>query len=118
VTLVLGSAFHTAFARGSSLGLHPTVTLAVMLALELAAVWLLAVWSRRAGWRPVHALAAAAGAVLTYGWLGISRFVEGRTALGVPTTAFDVAGQVALLLAVTAMTAIAGRRLSRAFPVE
>ena len=51
-------------------------------------------WSRRAGWGPVHALAASTGAILTYGWISLRRLVvAGGTSLGVPTTPIDVVGQ-------------------------
>jgi hypothetical protein len=65
---------------------------------------------------PSPALAAAAGAVLTYGWISISRMVRGSTALGAPTTAADIAGQVALLLAILLLV-LAGSRRTRGLPV-
>jgi hypothetical protein len=63
------------------------------------------------GWGPRHALAAATGAILTYGWISIARMLNGATALGVPTTAFDVVGQVVVVGAVLGLVGIAARRL-------
>ena len=45
---------------------HDWAAVAADLALELAAAGLLLAWSRRANWSPVHLLAAAGGALLTY----------------------------------------------------
>jgi hypothetical protein len=87
-----------------------------MLALELIAIALITVWSRRPGWGPRHVLAAATGAILTYGWLSITRMISGATALGVPTTTVDVVGQVVLLLSILALIGFADRRLARVKP--
>jgi hypothetical protein len=110
VSLLLCSSFYLLYERGPQWGLHPTVTLAGMLALELMAIALITIWSKRPGWGPRHVLAAATGAILTYGWLGITRMISGSTALGVPTTAVDVAGQIFLLLGILALISMAGRR--------
>ena len=109
--LVLSSGFYLLYGNGAALGLHPAAMLAAMLALEGAGIALLALWSRRSGWGPLHVLGAAAGAIVTYGWLGIGRIVSGSTNLGVPTTGFDVFGQVILLLLVLVMIGTAARRL-------
>ena len=59
-------------------------------------------------------LAAATGAVLTYGWISIRRLVvAGGTSLGVPTTPVDVVGQVALLLAMLAVGYAGWRRIGK-----
>jgi hypothetical protein len=112
-TLLLSSAFYVLRLRGQLYGLHPAVTVLGMLALELVAIACLTAWSRRAGWGPLHALAAATGAILTYGWLSIARMIAGRTALGAPTTAIDVAGQIVLLLAILAVARTGVHRLHR-----
>ena len=109
-SLVLCSSFYVVYERGPQKGLHPAVTLAGMLALELTAIAFIAVWSKRPGWGPRHVLATATGAILTYGWLSITRMISGTTALGVPTTAVDVVGQIFLLLGILALIGIAGRR--------
>jgi len=112
-TLLLSSAFYVLRLRGQLYGLHPAVTLLVMLALELVAIACLTAWSRRVGWGPLHALAAATGAILTYGWLSIARMIAGRTVLGAPTNAIDVAGQIVLLLAILAVARAGVHRLHR-----
>jgi hypothetical protein len=109
-SLVFCSSFYLLYERGPQKGLHPAVTLAGMLALELIAIAFISVWSKRPGWGPRHILAAATGAILTYGWLSITRMISGTTALGVPTTSVDVVGQVLLLLGILAVIGIAGRR--------
>jgi hypothetical protein len=64
---------------------------------------------------PQHPLAAASGAILTYGWVGLTRMIgSGTTALGAPTTAVDNIGQALLLASIVALIAIGARRLPRA----
>ena len=110
--LVLSSGFYLLYGNGGASGLQPVVMLAAMLALEGTAIVLLTLWSRRSGWAPVHVLGAATGAIVTYGWLGTSRIASGSTNLGVPTTGFDVIGQVILLLLVLVLIGTAARRLA------
>lgn len=112
--LVLCSAFQLWFAYAPRHGVNAGLGLAGLLGLEAAAVVLFAAWSRRAGWGPAHALAAATGAILTYGWTSLRRLiVAGGTALGVPTTPIDVVGQVGLLLVMLGFAYVAWRRLER-----
>ena len=107
------SSFYLLYQRGPLKGLHPLVTLAGMLGLELIAIAFITAWSKRRGWGPRHVLAGATGAILTYGWLSITRMISGATALGVPTTTVDVVGQIFLLLGILALIGITDRRLSR-----
>ena len=51
-SLLLCSSFYVLYERGPQKGLHPAVTLAGMLALELTAIAFIAVWSKRPGWGP------------------------------------------------------------------
>ena len=112
-SLILSSAFQRWFGYAPKHEIHAGVGLAVLLGLEIVAVVLFVIWSRRSGWGPVHVLAAATGAVLTYGWISIRRLVvAGGTSLGVPTTPIDVVGQVALLLAMLAVSYVGWKRLS------
>ncbi len=114
VALVLSSAFQRWFAYAPRHGLNAGLGLAGLLALEVAAVVLFAVWSRRPGWGPAHVLAAATGAILTYGWISLRRLVvAGGTSLGVPTTPIDVVGQAVLLLVMLGASYLAWRRLRR-----
>jgi hypothetical protein len=108
---VLSSAFYLLFGRGREHLWNTRATLAGMVTLQIVAIALFAMWSRRPAWTPVHVVAAAVGAVLTYGWLGIRTMARGSTNIGTPTTAFDVVGQIVLLAAVTAVAAIAVRRV-------
>ena len=113
LSLVLCSGFHLLYYRGLSSGWHPAVTLAGMVCLELVVIGAFCVWARRRGWTPAHVIAAAAGAVLTYGWVSIRRMLAGATALGAPTTSLDVAGQVVLLLGILALAVVGARRAGR-----
>ena len=112
--LVLSSLFQIWFGYAPRHSVNAALALAGMLALEAVAVVLFALWSSRAGWGPAHALAAAAGAILTYGWVSLRRFlVSGGTSLGVPTTPIDVMGQTGLLLLMLALCYLSSRRLRR-----
>jgi len=109
--LVLSSAFQVWFSYAPDHGLNAGLALVGMLALEIVAVVLFALWSRRPGWGPVQALAAASGAILTYGWISLRRLVvAGGTALGVPTTPIDVVGQAVLLLVMLGLSFWAWQR--------
>ncbi len=110
--LLLSSAFQLWFGYGPRHGIDAGVSLAGLLDLDAAAVTLFAGWASRAGWGPVHMLAAATGALLTYGWLSLRRLIVlGGTALGVPTTPVDVAGQAALLLLMVGLSYLGWRQL-------
>jgi hypothetical protein len=112
VVLVLASLFHWWFSYAPTNHVPAGLGLAGLLGLELLAVVLFVMWSRRSGWRPVHVLAAGTGAVLTYGWLGIARLVViGGTALGVAATPIDVVGQVLLLVVMLGVCWVGWRRL-------
>jgi hypothetical protein len=112
VSLVLSSAFQRWFNYAPTHAVRAVLALAGLLGLEVAAVVVFAVWSRRAGWGPLHALAASLGAIVTYGWISLRRLVvAGGTSLGVPTTPIDVVGQAVLLLVMLALGAVAWRRL-------
>ena len=111
VCLVLSSAFYLLFGRGREHGWNARTTLGGMVVLQVIAAGLLARWSRRAGWTPVHVVAAATGAVLTYGWLSIRLMARGSTAIGTPTTTVDVVGQVALVAITFTIAVLAGRRV-------
>jgi hypothetical protein len=109
----LSSAFHLMDGLARSRHLPAILSLAGVLALEAIAVATLAAWARRRGWTARDPLAAAAGAILTYGWVGLSRMiVGGHTALGVPTNVVDISGQVLLLAIVLALALAGARRLS------
>jgi len=113
VALVLSSAFQRWFAYAPGHSVRPGLALAGLLGLELAAVALFAVWSRRVGWGATHALAASLGAIVTYGWISLRRLVvAGGTSLGVPTTTVDVVGQATLLVVMLALGVLAWRKLS------
>ena len=67
---------------------------------------LLLSWSRRRQWLSSHYLAIAAGTVLTYAWVGLSRFLSGTTNLGMATTRIDKIGQVVEVLVILALIAV------------
>ena len=113
-SFVLCSAFHLLDDHGHGHGLPAGLTLTGMLALEATAVALFSIWARREGWTPQHPLAAASGAILTYGWVGLTRMIgNGATALGVPTTTTDNIGQALLLAMMIGLIGIGARRLDR-----
>lgn len=112
--LVLSSAFQLWFVYVPRQTVTAFFALAGLLGLDVAAVVLFALWSRRARWGPVQALAAASGAIVTYGWISLRRLVvAGGTSLGVPTTPIDVVGQAAMLLVMLGLSYVAWRRLRR-----
>ncbi len=114
VSLVLSSAFQRWFVYAPAHAVATGLGLAGLLGLDVAAVVLFAVWSRRGGWGPVQALAALTGAIITYGWISLRRLVvAGGTSLGVPTTPIDVLGQALLLLAMLGLSYLAWRWLRR-----
>jgi hypothetical protein len=113
-SFLLCSAFHLLYDRGQAHGLPAGLTLAGMLTVEAIAFVSFWVWSRHEGWSAHHPLAAASGAILTYGWMGLARMIGGGvTGVGMPATVADTVGQVLLLAAIVGVIAIAARRLQR-----
>jgi len=113
-SFLLCSAFHLLYDHGHGHELPAALTLAGMLALEAIAIALLAIWSRREGWYADYPLAAASGAILTYGWVGLVRMIgDGTTALGTPTTVADNVGQALLLASIVTVIVVGARRLQR-----
>ena len=113
-SFLLCSAFHLLYDHGHGHGLPAGVTLAGMLALEAIAIVSFSIWSRREGWTSRHPLAAASGAILTYGWVGLTRMIgDSVTGLGMPATTADFIGQVLLLAAIVALI-VRGSRLQAA----
>jgi hypothetical protein len=111
LSMMAGRAFHFVHRHGLPTREHPVPTLAAMIGLEVVGAAALLIWSRRDSWSAHHTLAAAVGAILVYGWISVERFAAGHTALGVPTTAVDVACQAALLAAILGLAAVGWRRL-------
>jgi len=112
VALGMTSAFQRWFVYTPAHAVRAAIALAGLLGLDVAAIVLFAVWGRRPGWGPVHTLAAALGAIVTYGWISLRRFaVAGGTSLGVPTAPIDVVGQTGLLLVMLGLGYLAWRHL-------
>jgi hypothetical protein len=65
-SFLLSSLFMVATLLGGQI--PAAVVVVIYVVLEVAAVWLVWRWSRRAGWGPLHVLALAGGALLTYAW--------------------------------------------------
>jgi hypothetical protein len=107
--LALASAFVLVMFGARTLGMPAAITVLAMLACELIAGALIVTWSRVEAWGPSHYLAIAAGAVLTYGWIGLNVLLRGSTNLGVAVGAADVAGQVVEILFVLALITWAAR---------
>jgi hypothetical protein len=113
-SFLLCSAFHLLYDHGHGHGLPAAITLAGMLTLEAIAIVSFTIWSRREEWLPQYSLAAATGAILTYGWVGLERIMgRGVTGLGVPTTGADTVGQAVLLASMVAVIAVGAHRLRR-----
>ncbi|HEX6682408.1 MAG TPA: hypothetical protein VF062_06410 [Candidatus Limnocylindrales bacterium] len=66
-------------------------------------------WSRRAGWSPVHTLALAGGAILTYAWLGA--VMEPETG---PKTLADHLGTIVFICGALGLFVVAVRSSRRA----
>jgi hypothetical protein len=111
VSFALCSAFHLLHTQAPMRGWNPGLVLAGMVLLVLAAIAMLSTWSRRTDWGATHTLAAATGAILTYGWLSLTRMARGSTAIGWPTTTADVLGQAILLIGVLFLVQTGARRL-------
>jgi hypothetical protein len=99
-----------ALAAGSAILVIPKTwgwrAAAIILGLELGIAALVLVLSRRAGWRPAHKLALAAGAALSYAWHAfIEPPVIGGTGLSVRI------GNVIFALGAVFLIAFAARRL-------
>jgi hypothetical protein len=115
VALALSSAFVVIEGDARQWGLPAAVTVLGMLACEAVAIVAFGLWSRRRGWGPLHPVAMAAGAVLTYSWLSLNAFlVRGQTNLGVRVDAVDIAGQVVLVALVLALVGWAALRTRQA----
>jgi hypothetical protein len=111
VSLLLSSAFQRWFAFAPRHSMNATLSTTVMLLLDGVAVALFRTWSLRAAWGAQHTVAAAAGAVVTYGWISLRRFlVSGGTSLGVPTTPVDIVGQIVLVVAILGLGYLGWRR--------
>lgn len=113
-SFLLCSAFHLLYDHGRGHGLPAGLTLAGMLAVEAIAFVSFWIWSRHEGWSAHYPLAAASGAILTYGWVGLARMIDGGvTGLGMPATVADAVGQALLLASIVAVIVIGARRLRR-----
>ncbi len=111
ISTLLSSAFMLWFHYAPGNKLNPALGLVVFLAIDAAAIMAFLLWSRSAGWRGAHLVAAATGAVLTYGWFGLRRLiVNGKTALGMKAEPVDIVGQVILLLALLGLCWLAYKR--------
>jgi hypothetical protein len=102
VALVASSVFLAPpYLRGWPLVAAYLVLYAVVIAVVLR-------WSRRTGWGPVHELALAGGALLTYAWHG---FPE-RPVLG-STTTLDLVGNTVFATGAVVLLALAAQTVSR-----
>lgn len=111
----LSSAFMIWFHYAPGHKLNWIVGLVVFLVIDAVAIAAFSAWSRRAGWGACHVVAAATGAVLTYGWFGLWRLlVNGKTAMGIKTQPIDVVGQICLLLAALGLCWLAHRHQAQA----
>jgi hypothetical protein len=87
------------------------VGVGIDLGLAAAVAALIVGWSRRAGWGGVHRLALAAGATLTYAWLGFTQ----APLDGAPGTVHRL-GNALFTLAAVALLVTAARTVRRARP--
>ncbi|MDX6389558.1 MAG: hypothetical protein QOJ73_621 [Streptosporangiaceae bacterium] len=89
-------------------GTSPWISVAAWFVLAGVAVTLCVRWSRRRGWGAAHRLALAAGALLTYVWVG---FTQGLS-LGVPLV-IGLIGSTLLGIGALLLLAAAARALHR-----
>lgn len=110
----LSSVFQFWFHFAPDQELSPVLGVAVFLILDGIALLAFSRYSSRMGWGAGSVVAAATGAVMTYGWFGLRRLmVSGHTAMGVKATTMDVVGQWALLLALLGLCWVSYRRSLR-----
>jgi hypothetical protein len=91
----------------------PWIAVAAWFVLVGVAVMLCVRWSRRRGWGPAHRLALAAGALLTYAWVGFTQVLSLGVSFATGLIGSTVLGIGALLLLAAAARALhrsAGRR--------
>lgn len=107
--LVLGSAFWILrqFVGAPLPAAVPLLGIVVCIVLAAALVW---TWSQSRGWSTRHVLALATGAVLTYAWSSLGKFLMGTDRLGNRVDTVDVVGQIVLVLAFLGLIAWAFRR--------
>lgn len=114
VSFILSSTFQLWFHLAPGDKFPAWLGVLVFLLLDLTAITCLVQTSRRLGWGPTRSLAAAMGAILTYGWFGLRRYlVFGGTAMGVHTKPIDIVGELAILLGLLALGWWSKRRLDR-----
>ena len=90
------------------------ITLAADALCEIVAAVLILRWSQSRTWQASHYLAIATGTSLAYAGFGLYAFaVEGRTHLGQPTGAIDIAGEIVIALIVILLIAWGVRRNQR-----
>lgn len=112
--VALSSAFQLWFHYAPDQDLNPLIGLAVFLILDGIALFACSRYSSRAGWGRGSVVAAATGAIVTYGWFGLRRLmVSGHTAMGVKATTVDVVGQWGVLLALLGLCWVAYLRSLR-----
>ncbi len=102
-TLLVASIFELLHHFGPKYGLPPAVSTLGMLVCLAGMLALIFAWSRSSRWQPSHYLAIAAGTVLTYSWIGLSKLMSGTTNLGAPTTRIDKAGQAVEVILILAL---------------
>src|SRR5262249_39935731 len=112
-TLVLASAYFAGESVARAHGLPPAVSVVLRLGCELAAAVLIVAWSSPQGSTARHCVAIETGTTATYFLFGVKALMSGHTNLGAPTSAVDIAGQVALGAAVLGLI-VAGARLENA----
>jgi hypothetical protein len=100
----------TAFVASSLLNLVPATWFGVAIAIALIAAMTVVItrWSRREGWTAAHRFALAAGASLTYAWLGFVVLPFNDAASTV-----NLIGQAVLVLAAIALLTGVGRQVRR-----
>ncbi len=96
----------------------PLVGIAVFVVIDVLVVWLLVHYSRKVAvddttTSALLALSAGMGAILTYAWFGMRRFLNGASAMGIKTQPIDIAGQVGLILLFVALGWLAYTKIKK-----
>src|SRR5262249_30992881 len=110
-TLVLASAYFAGESVARGRGLPPAASVILRLSSELAAAVLIVTWTSRQGRTARPYLAIATGTTAEDLLVGLKSLMSGHTNLGAPTSAVDIAGQVALGAAVLGLI-LAGVRFA------
>lgn len=112
VVFVLSSMFQLWFNLAPK-SVDPLAGAIVFLLIDISAVSLFVFYSKKMQSTAELALLGAMGAILTYSWFGMRRFIDGASAMGVPTEPIDIIGQACLSILFMSLGWIAYKKLKQ-----